>query len=533
MTQTLKNKTKLRVLGLLLSCSILGACSGDGWLGEDNEKPLEGERIPLFDYEQNVKEEKQVIDVTAQLRGGLPMRDVTPQEAAAIAATEAALREMERDIMSEDVADDDIEMTSGEDTAQTGAPTPAGGISKESVQEAMINVSDASVIGGFIRPPAWENEFWPQPGGHAKHAMQHLTLSGGVLEEVWSKDIGSGSSKELPLTAQPIIVYDKIFTMDSQSVVRGFDAETGRELWEKDIGKDSEDEAVIGGGLSFSGGQIFATNGFNEVMALDPYDGNIEWRTSLSGPARAAPSAIPGKVFVTTLDNRLIALNANDGSTLWDHQGMPSDAGLLGSASPAVSRDVVIPAYSSGEVYAIKIANGAVAWADNLTPSRRIDSVTGLTDIRALPVIDKGFVIAMSFANKLVAIDERTGKRIWQQPIGGSQTPWVAGNRIFVLDKQMKLYSLNRNTGAATWQTELPAYKDPEDQDGPIEWFGPVFAGGQLVLFSDHGWARSYDPVDGLMNEEWKTGISAVASPSIASGRLYVLSRSGRLTAWE
>lgn len=564
-----KYPLKRLTLVLALSCTVLTACE-NSWLGDNEAPPLEGERVPLFKDDAQLRTQggEAVIDVTADVRDDVPMRDVTPAEAAAIATTEAALREMEQDLksdplegakkdaareakaaapskaaMSEDEAAtaalmEELAAKGGKapvaPAAQAGeAAAPETAASDAPLQEAIANVADAAVIAGFIKPPVWENEFWPQAGGYANHAMQNLAFTSGAPKKIWSTGIGAGSSKQLPLTALPVVVDEKVFTLDAKSTVRAFDVATGKELWSRSIIKESEKEPVIGGGLAFSGGQLYATNGFNEVMAIDPFDGSVAWRTGLNGPARGAPSAVPGKVFVTTLDNRLIALNAEDGKILWDHQGLTASAGLLGSASPAANREIVVPAYSSGEVYALRMENGSAVWADNLTPARRADAEGGLTDIRALPVLDKGLVIAISYADKMVAIDERTGERVWEQPIGGAQTPWVAGNRIFVIDKGMKLYALDRANGAVVWKAELPAYRKPKDRKGAIDWFGPVFAGDRLMVFSSEGEVRNFDPATGEKDGDWKVGSDLVGPPSIAGGRMYLLSTNGNLSVWQ
>lgn len=547
------NKTNFKTILLsgVMVATLLTACESIGWLGEDNEVPLEGERIALFENPESLTSEPAAIDVRANLRDPLPMRDVTPEEAAAIAKTEAALREMEEELLeNEKTQETDVEIAQENATSQaqdpvvpseTEAKTQAQKMpntvkAQNAMREAQVNVVDASVLSGFIKPPVWPNEFWPQAGGYGKHSMQHVAFrETGLPERIWDESIGRGASKDLPLTASPIVVDGIVFTMDSRATIRATEAESGDELWDMNAGKDNED-AVIGGGLAFSGGQLFATNGFNEVMAIDPYTGQINWRAEISGPARAAPSAVmgtPGKVFATTLDNSLIALNATNGDVLWTHRGLKSNASLLGSASPAVSRDIVVPAYSSGEIYALNPENGGVAWTNNLANAQRQDNRIGLTDIRALPVIDKGMIIGMSFANKLVAIDERSGERVWEQPIGGSQTPWVSGNRIFVLDNNMRLYGLERETGDVVWVTNLPAYENMKRETGDMNWYGPIFAGHRLMLFADNGDAVIVNPVDGKVLQNWETGIEVTQPPVIAAGRLYLLDRDGTLAAFQ
>jgi outer membrane protein assembly factor BamB len=97
-----------------------------------------------------------------------------------------------------------------------------------------------------------------------------------------------------------------IYTLDTKSQVSAFDIKTGQRLWQNDIRPKGEDEQVIGGGLASSGNILYATNGYNELLAINPKEGGIFWRKKLPSPSRAAPTVLDDRVFVLTLDNRLL-----------------------------------------------------------------------------------------------------------------------------------------------------------------------------------------------------------------------------------
>lgn len=378
-------------------------------------------------------------------------------------------------------------------------------------------------------PAAWKNAFWPQAGGYPNHSMQHLTLPSEQLKRVWSTSIGEGSSKNLPLTAQPISVYGKVFTLDTESHLRAFDATTGARVWEISVQHPDEDDPVIGGGISYASGVVYVTTGFDEVLAVHPDNGQIFWRSTISAPARAAPTIIDGRLFVVTLDNRLQALDAATGDLLWEHIGISETAGLIGAASPAANHDVVIAAFSSGEVSALRVENGSVAWSDNLSSSSGFAGLSGLSDIRAMPVLDKGLVIAMSFSGQLVAIDERTGQRVWQRDLGGVNTPWVAGDYVFVLTSDNQLVALERATGVIQWLQEL----EGEDDDSKVFFNGPLLAGGRLIITSSEGRVLEIDPKSGKEIRSWDdAGVSSIA-PIIADETLYILNDNATLSAYK
>lgn len=387
---------------------------------------------------------------------------------------------------------------------------------------------------GFIAPEAWANDFWPQNGGYPNHAMQRMAMNDGTLKKIWSADIGDGAKNRTPLVTPPIVVDGRIFTVDTSSTMTAFDTKTGKRLWKIDIAPNTEDDdPVIAGGIAFSQGRLYVTSGFSDLLVVDPASGKIIWRKPLPAPSRAAPTIQDGRLFVVTLDNQLLAFSIEDGTLLWQFSGLAETAGLVGAASPATSRDVVIPAFSSGEIFALRIENGAVAWSDNLSSSRKLGNLASLSDIRGLPVLDKGVVFAISYGGRMVAIDERTGTRIWQREIGGTETPWVAGNHVFVISSNNELVGIGRDNGVIHWVTPLPKFEDEKKKKDPIQWTGPILGGNRLIAASSEGKVIDVDPATGKVIDTWDAHGPVSIPPIVAGGVLYILSDDGTLSAYK
>lgn len=420
--------------------------------------------------------------------------------------------------------------------SDSGDKKPLAGerVSVLELQKALEPDSTALDAQGFIAPEIWANEFWPQNGGYPNHAMQNLALPGGALKKQWSADIGDGAKDRTPLVTQPILVDGRIYTIDSHSSMRAFDIKTGKELWEQEIAPKAErKDPIIAGGIAYSQGRLYVTNGFAELLLIDPSSGKIIMRKALPGPSRAAPTIQDNRVFVVTMDNHLQAFNVEDGSLLWDFAGMAETTGLVGAASPAASHDIVIPALSSGEIFALRVENGAVSWSDNLSTTRKIGNLASLSDIRGLPILDKGLVFAVSYSGKMVAIDERTGARVWSRDIGGTETPWVAGNHIFVISSNQELVGIGRDNGVIHWVTALPKYKNMDKKKDPILWTGPVLAGGRLIAASSEGMIMEFDPATGKTIRSWEAEGPVTIPPIVAGGMLYILSDKGTLSAYK
>lgn len=413
------------------------------------------------------------------------------------------------------------------------APLPGERISVMDFQKDLEPDDVAIEAEGFIAPEQWRNEYWPQAGGYPNHAMQNLALSSGALTKIWSADIGQGSKDALPLTAQPIVFDGRVFTMNTNSEIYALDMKSGKRLWKRVLRPKGEDEAVITGGIAYSSGKLYATSGYNDVFAINPENGEVLWRVGLTSPSRAAPTILKERVYVVTVDNKILALNETDGSVLWEYQGLSEQAGLVGMASPAADNEIVVPVFSSGELYALRVENGSVAWSESLSPIRRLGGVQSIADIRALPILDKGRVYAISFNGRMVALEERTGNRIWQREIGSANTPWIAGNHIFVINNNNEVAALSSDSGAVIWVKKLPRYLDEAEQEDPIVLKGPVLAGGRLIIAGTNGLVYEINPVTGEVVRQWSLKKTIVTAPIVASGVAFFLTEDGRLHAYQ
>ncbi|HEX2887164.1 PQQ-binding-like beta-propeller repeat protein [Vineibacter terrae] len=376
------------------------------------------------------------------------------------------------------------------------------------------------------------NDSWPQSGGFANFAMHHLEL-GENPQVAWSADVGVGSGSERQLLAPPVIADGKLFVKDAESTVSAFEAATGKLLWRKTLTNDkTRDNDEFGGGLAYYSGRLFVTTGFAYVFSLDPNTGEEVWRAPVSAPVRGAPTVFQDRVLAITIDSRLHALAAGDGSEQWDYAALSETAAFMAGTSPSASGDLVVAPFSSGELVALRIDTGKQVWNESLIGQRRGASgpVAAMVDIRGRPVIDRDRAIAMGSAGQIAAIDLRTGARIWEKQVSGAQTPWVAGSQVFVVSGSAEVICLNRNDGKVAWVTPLTAFKDEKKRE-PVLWAGPVLAGDRLLLGSSTGELLSLSPYDGRPLGKIDLHSPIMIAPVVADRTVYVLTDHGRLIA--
>lgn len=382
-------------------------------------------------------------------------------------------------------------------------------------------------------PQATTNTDWAQSGGSPSKSMGQLSL-GTALAHAFSVSAGRGSSLTARLAAAPIVANGRIFTMDTMGAVRAFDAQTGARAWESSTPSDKGGESSLyGGGLAFDNGRIYATNGLGYVVALDASNGGLVWKVRPGGPLRGAPSVANNAVYVISQDNQIYSLDEGNGSTNWSQAASLEIAGVFGTASPAVGQGTVVAGFSSGELNAYRYENGRQVWQDALQRTSIRTTVSSLSDIDADPVIDNGQVFAVGQGGRMVALDLITGQRLWEVNIAGIDTPWVAGDWVFVITDDAKLLCLSRTNGHVRWINQLPQFVKLKSKKGQIEYSGPVLAGGRLIVTGSNGVLINIDPTTGSFQSQTNVGAAVSLPPVVANNTLYIYDDRGQLHAFR
>jgi outer membrane protein assembly factor BamB len=383
--------------------------------------------------------------------------------------------------------------------------------------------------GGIALPPIVENADWAQAGGVVSHAPGHPALPRG-LAEAWRSSVGTGSGYRRRLTAPPLVAGGAVYAMDAYGRVTALDAATGRRRWETDTRPRRDRDGALGGGVAFEGGRLYAVTGLAEAMAIDPADGSIAWRVSLSAPARGAPTVSGGRILVPTVENHLLALSVEDGRRLWTYRAQPTTTMSLGLPAPAVEGELVVAGFGSGELAAIRMADGRPAWSETLA-SARGGGLADIAAIAAMPGIDRGRVFATGLGGLTVSIDLRSGRRLWEREVTSVETPWSAGDALFLVATDGNLACLGREDGRVRWLTPLGRFENERRRRDPIFWGPPVLAGGRLLVPGSHGRMAEANPLDGELLGTARLRAGVVLQPAVAGGVLYLLNEDAEVVA--
>jgi outer membrane protein assembly factor BamB len=386
-----------------------------------------------------------------------------------------------------------------------------------------------------IRLPAQTaNADWTASIGSPRTRVAHPALSA-APQVVWSTGIGSGNTRKQRITASPVVAGGRIFTLDATARVSAVST-GGSVLWSTDLtpaGERAED--ATGGGLSVSGDTVFVSVGFGTLAALDATSGQVRWRQDLDASGSGTPTVRDGIVYLVAGDLTGWAVDAADGRILWQVEATPSVANVLGAPAPAVTDDLAIFGFGSGDVVATFRRGGLRRWSASVVGQRPGLAVSRIGDITGDPVVVGNQVYVGNQAGRTVAFSTGNGTRLWTADAGALGPIWPAGGSLFLVADDNRLLRIDAADGATIWSVELPGFvRDrPRRRGAIVAHYGPILAGGQVIVASSDGLLRFFDPTDGRLVRTTEVPGGAASAPVVAGRTLYLVGGKGELFAFR
>ncbi len=383
-------------------------------------------------------------------------------------------------------------------------------------------------------PAAEANSAWPQSYGTPAFRTANAAL-GTSLTQIWSANIGEGDGRKQRITAAPVVAQGLVYTLDAEAKVTATST-GGAQVWQVDLRPERDGSGqATGGGLAYDGGKLYVSLGYGVLVALNAQTGGEVWRQQLGGTASGSPTVFDGLVYLTAGDDKGWAVSAEDGRIRWTLTASPDVTNVLGAPAPAVSGDLAIFAFGSGEVQAVFRRGGLRRWDASVSGARPGTALGRIGDVTAAPVVSGSRVYVGNQSGRLVALNVGSGDRIWTAPEGAEGNILPIGDSVFVVSELNVLLRLDASDGSRVWGTELPRFvRDrPGRKSEIVAHHGPILAGGRLHVASNDGLLRSFDPASGALVGTVEIPGGATSDPVVAGGVLYVVSSRGQLHAFR
>lgn len=401
-------------------------------------------------------------------------------------------------------------------------------------EDLVVAVAPANTTRAVSFPAARNNASWTHAIGTPAYRTVNPALSP-APQRIWSANIGQGDSRRQRITADPVVDAGRIFTLDSGSTVTATST-SGATLWQADV-RPARDDAgnATGGGLAVKDGTLYVSSGYGVLTALDVTNGGVRWTQQLDATGSGAPTVYGDLAYLMAGDDTGWAVETATGRIRWQVSGPASVSNILGAPAPAVTDELAIFAFGSGEMQAVFRQGGLSRWDASVLGERQGRALSKVDDITGAPVVVGNTVYAGNQSGRMVAVNATSGLREWTANDGAIDTMYPIGNSVFALTDRNELVRLDASDGSRIWGVPLPNYvKDrPKKIAEVYAHNGPVVAGGLVRVASSDGLLRSFNPTNGALVGTAEIPGGGITAPVVAGGTLYVVSRNGQLHAFR
>jgi len=378
------------------------------------------------------------------------------------------------------------------------------------------------------------NADWAQSFGTSNLRVAHPALRP-APQLVWSVPIGTGNARRARITADPVVAGGLIYTLDSGARVSGVST-SGALVWSKDLlpAVDAEGDAT-GGGMAYNSGTLYVSSGFGLLTALNAETGEIRWQQRLTATGSGQPLVANGLIYLVAGDDTGWAIDAKTGRIKWNIKASPSVANVLGAPAPVLSGDLAVFAFGSGDLIATFRRGGVRRWSSSLGGERSGVARSRVGDITGSPVVVGRRIYVGNNAGRTMAFDSFLGDRIWTAAHGALGPVWPVSGSLFLVADSDQLVRLDARNGDTIWAVDLPSnIKDRRGKRGPTHaQFGPILAGGRVIVPSGDGLIRFFAPQDGALTSSVAIPGGAATGPVVAGKTLYVVGADGQLHAFR
>ena len=333
----------------------------------------------------------------------------------------------------------------------------------------------------------------------------------------WSTDVGSGTN-ELYIKLIPAFVDERAFVADSDGVVVGLDAKSGKRLWKKDI-----DLPITGGpGADFS--MVLLGTSEGDVVSLIPDNGEELWRAKVSSEILSSPRENDNVVIIRTIDGKLFALEATTGERLWVYDRTVPALTLRGTSTPVIAGDIVIAGFDGGRVTALDRDNGKLIWETRVAIARGRSELERMVDIDAQPLVYDDIIYIATYQSNIAALTLQTGAILWQREISAYTELGVDENYLYVSDDEGNVWALDKETGISVWKQEQLLHRKPT---------GPSVIGDKVVVGDLEGYLHWMDKQSGEFVARTRVTESPIlVKPTVVNDKLYVYASDGTLASF-
>jgi outer membrane protein assembly factor BamB len=333
-----------------------------------------------------------------------------------------------------------------------------------------------------------------------------------AIRTAWSTSIGSSGA----FAFSPVSANGSVFAAAADGSIMRLDAATGRAVWRISAGMPLT--AGVG-----SDGNTVAVAGEKGTVLVFNGDGKLRWKAQASSEVLSAPAVSQGLVIVRSLDNRIVAYDADSGTRRWAVQRTAPPLTLRAAPGIVIAEPTAFVALPGGKLLALALANGGPRWEVAVGDPRGATELERISDVSGAPAVVGREVCAVAYQGRIGCVDAISGATRWAKEFSSDVGLGADERFIFAADDHGILNAFTRDGGTSVWRNNKLANRRLS---------APVSFGRAVVVGDGQSYIHFLSREDGSFLARINTdGSRIVAAPVIAGGNLIFQTQAGTVVA--
>ena len=371
------------------------------------------------------------------------------------------------------------------------------------------------------------NSSWKMSGSNLQNFVGNIYLSG-IGNNFLKKKIGKDKFSLSQVMASPLVFNDNIIFTDDTGTIFSIN-QRGKINWKRNIYKKVYKKIYKNLSFSIYKDKIYIADNIGFIYAISSESGKLIWLKNYEVPLKSNIKIFDNKIFVINQDNRLLCLDTEKGSKIWDVRSISSFIKSQNFFSLAISKEGdLVTLNSSGDLLKIKANNGQVYWSLNtIDPMFALDA--GFFKSSEIVISDNDIIFSVS--SSIFSFNLSNGFLNWKEDIGSKNTPIIDGNNVFLISDNGYFVNIDRNSGNIIWSTNILKILKKRKQMTQITGF--IMGSGKIYATTLNGYLIVCSAVSGNIEYFKKIGDQIIAAPIINDGSLYVLTENSRILGFN
>ena len=372
-----------------------------------------------------------------------------------------------------------------------------------------------------------KNSSWEMSSLNLQNFIGNIYLSG-ISNNFLKKKIGKNKFSLSKIMASPLVYNDNIILSDDTGSIFSINQD-GKINWKRNIYKKIYKKIYKNLFFSIYEDKIYVADNIGFVYSMSLESGQLIWLKNHGVPLKSNIKIFDKKIFLINQDNRIICLDIEKGSLIWDIRLVSSFIKSQKLIALAISKEGdLVTLNTSGDLLKAKAVSGQVDWSLNTAGTLLVHDTDFFESSEIVIGTDD---IIFSTTSSTFSYNLLSGYLNWIQNINSNNTPIIDGNNIFLVSDNGYFVNLDRNSGKIIRSTNILKILKEKKQTTKITGF--IMGSGKIYATTLNGYLIVCSAASGKIEYFKKIGDPITVAPIISDGSLYILTENSRILGFN